>query len=321
MGNHPSVNSIPSTNVPQDVAVLKRLFPDTFRVETMMNHDSDGVGTATLFANDGKLTLILVAIPRETCTTTVATALVMDGSDIKAVLKRQQHLLELQPKGATINGANSYIKEDFITADIKLPGGSVVILVPPNMLGSRAGRQQLAQTLTDYSHSKPQKQQQRAVTGSSVQENGQNKSVRTEPVVEPLIANKDDCTPQQDTFLDNNGGTVQVNGDSLPEKLPSFATLDFRLLQENGRFQPNFPLNSRAGVPFETDLFQGHVLVLLRPEKPEQQDPYWNEKIWKHKQRRIIVQVQGKFKKKPKGILYAGGEVSDPMKLGLLAKG
>ena len=105
-------------------------------------------------------------------------------------------------------------------------------------------------------------------------------------------------------------------------QLPSFPTLDFRLLQKDGNLEPNFPLNTRTGVPFETDLFQGKVLFILRPPgNPAKEDPYWNEKIFKDKQRRVIVQVQGKFKTQPKGILFAGGEVSDPMKLGLLAKG
>jgi hypothetical protein len=35
----------------------------------------------------------------------------------------------------------------------------------------------------------------------------------------------------------------------------------------------------------------------------------------------LILQIQGKFKRLPQGVLYAGAEVSQPMKLGLLAKG
>jgi hypothetical protein len=35
----------------------------------------------------------------------------------------------------------------------------------------------------------------------------------------------------------------------------------------------------------------------------------------------LILQIQGKFKRQPRGVLYAGAEVSEPMKLGLLAKG
>jgi hypothetical protein len=36
---------------------------------------------------------------------------------------------------------------------------------------------------------------------------------------------------------------------------------------------------------------------------------------------KFILQIQGKFKRQPRGILYAGAEVSEPMKLGLLTKG
>ena len=35
----------------------------------------------------------------------------------------------------------------------------------------------------------------------------------------------------------------------------------------------------------------------------------------------FILQIQGQFKIQPRGVLFAGAEVSEPMKLGLLAKG
>ena len=35
----------------------------------------------------------------------------------------------------------------------------------------------------------------------------------------------------------------------------------------------------------------------------------------------FILQIQGKFKRDPRGVLYVGAEVSEQMKLGLLAKG
>jgi hypothetical protein len=58
----------------------------------------------------------------------------------------------------------------------------------------------------------------------------------------------------------------------------------------------------------------------MRPNNP-QDDPYWNDKIFSKKKRRVVMQLQGKLKYKPKGVVYAGMEVSDPMKLGLLASG
>jgi Protein of unknown function (DUF1769) len=299
MGNCPSVNSVPSSNVSRDISLLQRLFPDTFQVESISNDsDNNRNSSATLYANNGRLTLILVAVPKETSQSRVATALVMDGSDIKAVMKRQQ--------SKPANGVS--IKEEFVTADITLPGGSVLVLAPPNMLGNTAGRQRLAEMLTKYSDRPPQ---------IGREQNGHS-SARTVVAVEPQIdnGNRKISTSNPQEIADNSS---TANDDV--QKLPSFPTLDFRLLQEKGQLQPNFPLNSRTATPFETDLFKGKVLVLLRPQKPEQEDPYWNEKIWKHKQRRVIVQVQGKFKREPKGSLYAGGEISDPMKLGLLARG
>jgi len=107
---------------------------------------------------------------------------------------------------------------------------------------------------------------------------------------------------------------------SEPEcRLPKFPSLQVKLQRRNGVLHP-FPLNARAPVDVETELFKGKLLLLIRPPNPED-DPYWNERVFSKKKRRMIVQVQGKFNYRPKGIIYAGAEVSNQMKLGLLSKG
>lgn len=109
-------------------------------------------------------------------------------------------------------------------------------------------------------------------------------------------------------------------GLNVAQQLPKFPSLDVRLLDKNGSYAP-FPLNSPVPIPIETDLFCGKMLVVLRPPNPEQDDPFWNERIFSHRQRRVIIQIQGKFLRKPRGIVYAGAQVSDPMKLGLITRG
>ena len=144
--------------------------------------------------------------------------------------------------------------------------------------------------------------------------------------------------------------------------LPDFPTLEVGVLGRNNEMQQDFPINSPTPVPIETDLFKGHMLLVMRPENPLD-DPFWNEKVFSKRKRRVsveckddplyvhvhshvvntekhshmdclsfslththaslqlIIQIQGKFKRKPNGVVYAGAEVSDQMKLGLVAKG
>ena len=86
-------------------------------------------------------------------------------------------------------------------------------------------------------------------------------------------------------------------------------------------YQP-MTLNSQTPIPFETDLFRGHMIMILRPPNdPATEDPFWYERIFQSKKRRCIINVQGQFKSVPQGIVYAGAEVSQPMRLGLVIKG
>ena len=102
---------------------------------------------------------------------------------------------------------------------------------------------------------------------------------------------------------------------TLPRKIPTLVT---KIMTQNNQYE-TFYLNSTEAQEFETDLFKGKILILIKPPKPED-DPYWTEKLFSKKQRRIVVQCQGKFKKKPQGQVYLGGETYQ-LKLGLLTRG
>lgn len=98
-------------------------------------------------------------------------------------------------------------------------------------------------------------------------------------------------------------------------------TLESKVLSFGGNYQP-FPLNSETPLPIETELFSGSLLLICRPATdPAKVDPYWNERIFSKKKRRVILQLQGKLKYTPTGTVFAGMEISDPMKLGLIANG
>lgn len=69
-------------------------------------------------------------------------------------------------------------------------------------------------------------------------------------------------------------------------------------------------------VDFENDFFKGKVLFMLRT-KPE--DPRYVAHF-AGKQRLFEMQIQGKFKKLPDGVLYMGAELTEKMHMGLVTK-
>lgn len=279
MGAYPSCSSVPSCSVSEDIQHLRALFPDKFSVE-----QNSGSESATLFAHDGKITLILVA-NADAANARNSVALVVDEFDINKIAKRNEE-----------NGKPYRVKKGpkrFVMEEIRLPGGSVLFLVNPTMVSSKRGRQVLVKALT-----------------RSATNNGEDEDIASSAEVED----------ETDTDSSSSNGTAPPLTES-PDGRPSFPSLSFQLLQKDDQYEP-LPLNSREGIPFETELFHGRILLLLRPPgDPAKEDPYWNEKIFSKKNRRVIIQVQGKFKQKPQGVVYAGGEITEPMKLGLVAKG
>ena len=81
----------------------------------------------------------------------------------------------------------------------------------------------------------------------------------------------------------NSGDTIM---ESPRSRLPDFPTLEVGIMGQDGEIRDDFPTNSPSPVPFETDLFQGKMLLVLRPEDPNE-DPYWNEKIFSKRKRRV----------------------------------
>lgn len=75
-------------------------------------------------------------------------------------------------------------------------------------------------------------------------------------------------------------------------------------------------LNSVHGVPFENDLFVGRVLFLVRTTPV---DTRWMH-LFEGKRRMFWIQVQGRFKRKPRGVVYLGGELPSRVSLGFFTK-
>jgi hypothetical protein len=123
-----------------------------------------------------------------------------------------------------------------------------------------------------------------------------------------------------DESLSHHSSMLSLVDEKETPVLPQFPSLQLRLL-EKGSKRRKLPLNAQEPVDFETELFKGKVLVIVRPNHPEKEDPYWNERIFAQKRRRIIIQIQGKFQYLPQGVVYAGAEITELMKLGLVTKG
>ncbi|OWZ11563.1 hypothetical protein PHMEG_00015398 [Phytophthora megakarya] len=69
--------------------------------------------------------------------------------------------------------------------------------------------------------------------------------------------------------------------------------------------QEDMKMNSRSPIPFETELFQGHALFLVRTQP--QDDHYAT--LFRGKRRMFWIQVQGRFKQVPQGPVFLGGEL------------
>lgn len=109
------------------------------------------------------------------------------------------------------------------------------------------------------------------------------------------------------------------------EMINKFPSLRCNLLHLNGKYQSDIVINSQQPFKVETELFIGQMVLIVRPPEEDIEKAildYWNQKIFAHKQRRFMIQIQGKFKYEPKGIVFAGLEASNnDLQLGRLTKG
>ncbi|CEM27809.1 unnamed protein product [Vitrella brassicaformis CCMP3155] len=77
------------------------------------------------------------------------------------------------------------------------------------------------------------------------------------------------------------------------------------------------PVNARVPIEFENEWFKGRFLLLVRTDPL---DPYWAYHF-RGRQRMFEIQLQGRFKQQPRGIVYFGGEIDKKMSLDFLMAG
>ena len=85
-------------------------------------------------------------------------------------------------------------------------------------------------------------------------------------------------------------------------------------MSNGGEFLSSLP-NPRQAIPFETEIFKGVVMLAIRtdPIDHQYQSFFQGKKLFE-------VQVQGKFKRLPRGEFYVGMEATNKMELGIIAK-
>jgi hypothetical protein len=176
---------------------------------------------------------------------------------------------------------------DYQIGELQLPSGVRILLVPTDLLQSAAGRRAVSDWLLEN--------RAESTNGGETRSDGPSVSASSPSTV------------------------MRKRKETIVPPLPSFRTLQVALMGRAPRSE--FAVNAREPVDFETELFKGKLLCILRPENPAVDDPYWNERIFQHRRRRIVINLQGKFKYQPEGTVYAGAEISKPMKLGLVTRG
>jgi len=291
MGTTPSILAVPSSSPEEDVDYLQRIFPRQFRVEESADESSTTTTTVLLGEDGNTVFLLMRSLERVSDVVVATTTWAVDDKQIQATAAAGDEELV---RSVELSGSASI-------NEIILPGGSRILMVPHALAQTAEGRTSLAAWLSS------------TTTSCHNHASSQNS-----------VDESKDAESMQDVELNSrsNGGQTKPTAADATESsnLPIFPSLELKLLEQEG-IRRTFRLNSQTPMDVETDLFSGKTLVIVRPQNPESDDPYWNRRIFSKKKRRLMIQIQGKFKKEPKGIVYAGAEVSEAMKLGLVTRG
>lgn len=289
MGSAPSVVVVHSASMQEDREAMMAIFPDRFQVEKQPSTASE-----SLHWEDELLTLILVSC---TYAKGTYTTLVMDYDDIRQAAKRAT-LFGVKAEERVLSGTSTAT-----VVKLCLPGGASLLISSPDSWKNEESRNS---TITSL------------LTAAPTNKNG------------VLFERTDSENSDGQQQIQKRSTLTRMQRSASMPDIPSsvsptiptnrlFPSLRVQVLANEGKFEP-YPMNTENGIPVETELFVGKLLLVMRPLNPED-DPYWNERIFSKKKRRVVMQMQGKLKYKPKGELYSGMEISDPMRLGLLASG
>lgn len=295
MGPSPSVLTVASTAPSDDAAYIQRIFSTKFRSE-----DTDNSNCTSVLVGDGVM-IVLIRIVEEESKSRLSTKMPLPAVTLAV---EEDEIKEIAERGGNL--VRSFFLSKYFMATIHLPGGATIIMVPFGLISSPVGRKALSALLMQLSREFANSKDANLDGGTTLIDD--SKTFKQSAEDAPTLDGKSPIFAAAQSKL------------STAPELPKFPSLAVKLLENDGKLRP-FPLNSREPVDFETELFKGKILVVARPKNPEIDDPYWNERLFSKRKRRLVINLQGSFKRKPQGVVYAGAEISDPMKLGLVTRG
>jgi len=271
------------------------VFPDKFQVEKHTSVASESLQ----WEDGGNLIMVVVFISNTYAKGTYAVILLDEDDDVRQAADRA-NLFGVKVS-SDYNKATKASSSPGM-ARLTLPGGALLLLSTPENWKSEESRNA---TIT-------------SLLGGLLDDvvvSGQSALSPTGKRRPQSVLLKDD--------MDRSSSTITEIQRSVALTTTPFNTLfpslRVQVLGRESEFEP-YQLNTEQGSFIETDWFVGNLLLVMRPTDPKR-DPYWNDKVFSKKKRRVIMQLQGKLKYAPNGELYAGMEIADPMKLGLLASG
>lgn len=310
----PQVAVLGSSNPQTDVSTIQWLFPQKFKYETsqecvvLTEKTSSCTGGLVLMVVDchtsgqsipihwKNATFVLdereIIIAAERCRDKAATVFVRDTMDLG------------RGRSTTL-------------AVIRLSGGGNLVLMSQAFLESQKGRKAFSNFVTS-------REKIETMDRNRDQNDGENFLQALEGEFDSRTHRRrsvEQTTVDVSTLRSSNSSFSDTSLMSYGAPSRSFPTLGLSLQRKHGFMQQDVPINARTPISFETDLFAGKVSILIKPQHQDD-DPYHFEEVFSRTKVRFVLQIQGKFKYKPQGIVYAGLELAmDNTKAALIMQG
>lgn len=302
MGQTRSMVIVPSLNPDADRALLQEILP--FQRQTTQDQEEEAI---ILLWQEECLVLVPSIVASTASWVLASSSGTADWEQVrKACLKfmpnRTKVLTEIKTRGL-----------QFV-----LPSGSTLLITTAETLASERDRRALAKYCRMPSTSS-------SSTVPSTTSNGNNGNHNVSAVSPTRhIPKVESSSSMLSEMSGDNDSRASSARKSRPKETaveaPPLNTLSVKMIQEKDAWDTNFALNTREPYPFETELFQGQILMLVRPLRLDD-DPYWSERIFSKKKRSVVFNIQGKFKRPLRGPLYVGGEITSSMNLSLFTRG
>jgi hypothetical protein len=342
-----SVTIIHSTSFDEDKELLSKILPDNFELENIGGVEKSATKTAS-FSSSDEQTILLVSTTTDKRSTSSSSSAKRNKTSRKSGTNKKSHtgssyaiiLLKddgdiqqiaenISNTGGGITGVEEATVSSSSVVKFTLPGGCRVVVA------TRKSWQDVSMRcrITEYMIEIPSSSGTGDGTGSEQENTSVTRSKRSFLSLTPSGRGKSIVQLDQSSVTTDLSSSMRRSS-SMPTLIPPlvttttstrsqsriFPSLRTQVLSLDNEYCP-FPLNSQTPIPVESDLFVGHLLLIMRPNDPEKEDPFWNERLFAKKKRRVAMRLQGQLKYKPSGTLMAGMEISDPMNLGLLASG